>query len=73
MAACQLAADVRFLSLGVSACCSAAAWSAAAIAGLVLKLGYAAMGMGRPAAAACTTRTLDGRDCGYCTKQIYVT
>ena len=75
VASCQSVsrADVPFLC--VSACCSAAARSAAAIAGLVWKLGYAAIGVGRPAAAACATQTLDGRDCGtsYCTKQIYVT
>jgi hypothetical protein len=48
---CQLVAraDVRFLS--VSVCCSAAARSAAGIAGLVWKLGYSAIGVGRPAAA----------------------
>ena len=71
LASCQLVADVRFLC--VSACCSAAARSAAAIAGLVWKLGYAAIGVRRPAAAACATQTLDGRDCrtSFCAKQIY--
>ncbi len=79
LASCQIfsiaaAADVPGPFLGVSACFSAAARSAAAIAGLVCKLGYAAIGVRRPAAAACATQTLlDGRDCGtsFCAKQIY--
>ena len=64
-------ADVPVLC--VSACCSAAARSAAANAGLVWKLGYAAIGVRRPGAAACATQTLNARDCdtSFCAKQIY--
>jgi GT2 family glycosyltransferase len=46
---------------------------AAANAGLVWKLGYAAIGVRRPGAAACATQTLNARECGtrFCAKQIY--
>ena len=53
VASCQSASRADVLVLCVSACCSAAARSAAANAGLVWKLGYAAIGVRRPGAAAC--------------------
>ena len=70
---CQSASRADVPVLCVSACCSAAARSAAANAGLVWKLGYAAIGVRRPGAAACATQTLHARDCGtrFCAKQIY--
>ena len=73
VASCQSASRADVPVLCVSACCSAAARSAAANAGLVWKLGYAAIGVRRPGAAACATQTLDARDCGtsFCAKQIY--
>ena len=64
LASCQIfpiAADVPGPFLGVSACFSVAARSAVAIAGLVCKLGYAAIGVRRPAAAACATQTFNFR------------
>jgi hypothetical protein len=73
VASCQSASRADVPVLCVSACCSAAARSAAANAGLVWKLGYAAIGVRRPGAAACATQTLDARDCGtsFCAKQTY--
>ena len=78
VASCQSASRADVPVLCVSACCSAAARSAAANAGLVWKLGYAAIGVRRPGAAACATQTLklkslNARDCGtrFCAKQIY--
>jgi hypothetical protein len=66
VASCQSASRADVPVLCVSACCSAAARSEAANAGLVWKLGYAASasasGVRRPGAAACATQTLDGRD-----------